>query len=141
LIAGSWTSGTFDQDKFGKALLLFRNAPIAGGASPSQIVFNRPTRDLIPAHRRSFAPEWQQVAAHLEKRTRRAKELQVQPGLPLTWQLPCFVAIFTILSGTVAKKIKKPRKFGVILEQKRGKMEKNMAISWLDSKRGRIAMF
>ena len=78
LIAGSWTSGTFDQDKFGKALLLFRNAPVAGGASPSQIVFNRPTRDLIPAHRRSFAPEWQQVAAHLEKRARRARELQVQ---------------------------------------------------------------
>ena len=45
---------------------------------------------------------------------------------------------FTILRGTVAKK---PRKFGVILEQKRGKMEKNMAISWLDSKRGRVAMF
>ena len=45
---------------------------------------------------------------------------------------------FTILRGTVAKKA---TKFGVILEQKRGKMEKNMAISWLDSKRGRVAMF
>jgi hypothetical protein len=35
LIAGSWTSVSFDRDKLGKALLLFRNAPIAGSASPS----------------------------------------------------------------------------------------------------------
>jgi transposase InsO family protein len=51
LIAGSWSSGSFDLDKFGKALLLFLNAPMLGGASPSQIVFIRPTRDLLPAHR------------------------------------------------------------------------------------------
>jgi transposase InsO family protein len=78
LIAGSWSSGSFDPDTFGKALLLFRNAPMSGGASPSQIVFSRPTRDLLPAHRRSFAPEWQQAAELLEKRAQRAKELQIQ---------------------------------------------------------------
>jgi hypothetical protein len=76
LIAGSWTSGSFDLDKFVKSLLLFRNAPIAGGASPSQVGFNRPTRDLIPAHRRSFAPEWQKAAKILEKRALRVKELR-----------------------------------------------------------------
>jgi transposase InsO family protein len=78
LIAGSWSSGSFDPDKFGKALLLFRNAPMSGGASPSQIVFSRPTRDLLPAHRRSFAPKWQQAAELLEKRAQHAKELQIQ---------------------------------------------------------------
>jgi hypothetical protein len=78
LIAGSWSSGSFDPDKFGKALLLFRNAPMSGGASPSQIVFNRPTRNLLPAHRRAFAPEWQKTAGLLEMRARRAKDLQVQ---------------------------------------------------------------
>lgn len=80
LIAGSWTFGSdkFDQDKFGNALLLFRNAPIAEGASSSQIVFNRPTRDVIPAHRRSFNPEWQTAAALLKKRARHMRELQVQ---------------------------------------------------------------
>jgi hypothetical protein len=51
---------------------------MSGGASPSQIVFNRPTRDLLPAHRRSFAPEWQQAAELLEKRAQHAKELQIQ---------------------------------------------------------------
>ncbi|KAK4024660.1 hypothetical protein OUZ56_010082 [Daphnia magna] len=78
LIAGSWTSGSFDLDKFGKGLILFRNAPIAGCASSSQVVFNRPTRDIIPAHRRSFAPEWQKAAGILEKRALRARELRTQ---------------------------------------------------------------
>jgi hypothetical protein len=78
LIACSWSSGSFDPDKFGKALLLFRNAPMSGGASPSQIVFSRPTRDILPAHRRSFAPEWQEAAELLEKRAQHAKELQIQ---------------------------------------------------------------
>lgn len=77
LIAGSWSSGSFDPDKFGKALLC-SNAPMSGGASPSQIVFGRPTRDLLPAHRRSFAPEWQQAAELLDKRAQHAKELQIQ---------------------------------------------------------------
>ena len=78
LIAGTWTSGTFDEDKFGKALLLFRNAPRSGGASPAQLVFKRPVRDCLPAHRRSFAPEWQKAADVLEKRSRRATELRAE---------------------------------------------------------------
>ena len=88
LIAGSWTSGSFDLDKFGKGLLLFRNALIAGGASPSQVVFNRPTRDLIAAHRRSFAPEWQKAAGILEKRALRAKELRALHHNRTTHPLP-----------------------------------------------------
>jgi hypothetical protein len=67
------TSGSFDLDKFGKGLLLFRNAPIAGGAPPFQVVLNRPTRDVIPAHRRSFAPEWQRAAGILENRALQAR--------------------------------------------------------------------
>ena len=42
------------------------------------MVFNRPVRDALIAHRRSFAPEWQQKADILEKRARRAKELQIE---------------------------------------------------------------
>ncbi|KAI9549792.1 hypothetical protein GHT06_006356 [Daphnia sinensis] len=40
--------------------------------------FNRPLRDALPAHRRSFAPEWQQKAYILEKRARRAKDIQIE---------------------------------------------------------------
>ncbi len=45
--------------------------------SPAQMVFNWPIRDALPAHRRSFAPEWQQKA-ELQKRARRAKELRIE---------------------------------------------------------------
>ena len=77
LIRGSWTAGAFNEAKFAKSILLFRNAPRSGGASPAQLVFNRPMRDCLPAHRRSFAPEWQKAADMLEKRARRTKDLQI----------------------------------------------------------------
>lgn len=78
LIIGSSSSGTFDPDKFAKALLLFRNAPRLGGASPSQLVFNRPVRDSLPVHHRAFAAEWQAAADVLEERAKRSKDLQVE---------------------------------------------------------------
>ncbi|KZR96056.1 Uncharacterized protein APZ42_009826, partial [Daphnia magna] len=59
-------------------LLLFRNTAVSGGRSPAQVVFNRPMRDCLPAHRRSFAAEWQKDADVLEKRARRAKELRTE---------------------------------------------------------------
>ena len=35
--------------------------------SPAQLVFGRPVRDTVPAHRRSFAPEWQLKDDQIEK--------------------------------------------------------------------------
>jgi hypothetical protein len=68
LVIGSRTGGQPDPDKLAKAILLFRNAPRYGGASHAQLVFNRPIRDSLSAHQRSFAPEWQRAADVLEKR-------------------------------------------------------------------------
>lgn len=73
LIRGSWTTGAFDDNKFGKSILLFRNSPRSGGDSPAQIVFGRPMRDCLPAHHRSFAVEWQKLSHFIEKRERRAE--------------------------------------------------------------------
>ena len=78
LINGCSTSGSFDADKFAKAILLFGNTPRLGGASPAQAIFNRPARDSHPAHRRAFAAEWQKVCDTLEKKSRRAKDLQIE---------------------------------------------------------------
>ena len=77
LIVGSSTSGSFNPDKFAKAILMFRNAPRLGGASPAQLVFSRPVRDTLPAHHRSFAAEWQQAATELEQRALDAKENRI----------------------------------------------------------------
>ena len=78
LINGCSTSGSFDPDKFAKAILLFRNTLRVGGASPAQAIFNRPVRDFLPAHRRAFAAEWQKASDILEKTSLRAKDLQME---------------------------------------------------------------
>lgn len=75
VIEGCWSKGAFDSDAFAKALLLFRNTPRSGGASPAQKVYGRPVKDSLPAHRRSFAPEWQKQDEILEERAQWAKEI------------------------------------------------------------------
>ena len=54
------------------------------------MVLNRPVRDALPAHRRSFAPEWQQKTDVLEKRARRAKDVQIEHYNNTAHQLPPF---------------------------------------------------
>jgi hypothetical protein len=59
-------------------------------ASPAQMVLNRPVRDALPAHRRSFAPEWQQKTDVLAKRARRAKDIQIEHYNKTAHQFPPF---------------------------------------------------
>lgn len=114
LIRGSYTSGAFDEAKFAKSILLFRNAPRSGGASPAQLVFNRPVRDCLPAHRRSFAPEWQKAADTLEKRARRSKELQIAHYNKRTRPLAAFVVgNYVLIQHPVSKQWATP---GIIVE-------------------------
>ncbi|EFX73975.1 hypothetical protein DAPPUDRAFT_109262 [Daphnia pulex] len=54
------------------------------------MVLNRPVRDALPTHSRSFAPEWQQKTDVLEKRARRAKEVQIEHYNKTAHQLPPF---------------------------------------------------
>jgi hypothetical protein len=77
LIRGSWTLERFNEEKFAKSILLFRNAPWSGGGSPAQLIFNHPVRDCLPAYHRSFSPEWQKAAGLLKKRAKRSKQLQI----------------------------------------------------------------
>ena len=68
LIRASWTGRTLDEDKLCKALLQYRNAPFRkDGASPAQKLFGHPVQDSLPAHQRSFSPEWQRKTAETEK--------------------------------------------------------------------------
>ena len=57
-----------DEERWTRGILQQRNTPGRGGRSPAQIIFGRPVRDLLPAHRRSFAPEWQLAADVAEQR-------------------------------------------------------------------------
>ncbi|EFX83596.1 hypothetical protein DAPPUDRAFT_100188 [Daphnia pulex] len=54
------------------------------------MVLNRPVRDALPAHRRSFAPEWQQKTDVLEKRARR-DHVVIQHPISKCWSTPAVV--------------------------------------------------
>jgi hypothetical protein len=75
LVCGSRTDGKLDPDKLAQALMLFRNAPrCGGGPSPAESLFNRPIRDGLPSHHRSFTNEWQREPEELERRMTASRE-------------------------------------------------------------------
>ena len=60
LIKAAWKRNSVDHDILARALLQYRNTPSRrDGKSPAQKLYGTPIQDSLPAHRRSFAPEWQ----------------------------------------------------------------------------------
>ena len=49
-------TGQLDDELWSRGVLQHRNTPGRNGRSPAQMVFGRPIRDTIAAHRRNFAP-------------------------------------------------------------------------------------
>ena len=71
LIQAAWTGRGLDEDKLARALLQYRNTPSRkDGLSPACKLFGHPIQDTIPAHRRSFAPEWQRSLRDAETKAR-----------------------------------------------------------------------
>ena len=67
IIRTSWNGRSLDEDKFCRALLQYRNTPSRrDGLSPAQKLYGHPTQDILPAHRRPFAQEWQRKAEEVE---------------------------------------------------------------------------
>ena len=68
ILAASWDHRHFNEDTLCRALLQYRNTPSRkDGVSPAQKLFGHPIQDTIPAHRRSFAPEWQKSTQEVEQ--------------------------------------------------------------------------
>ena len=68
IIKTSWGSRSLQADTMARALLQYRNTPSQkDGQSPAQKLFGRPMQDTLPAHRRSFAPEWQRSTIEAEQ--------------------------------------------------------------------------
>ena len=60
LISTSWNGRQIDHEHLCRALLQYRNTPSRKDSlSPAQKLYGHPVQDTLPAHRRSFAPEWQ----------------------------------------------------------------------------------
>ena len=75
LIAAAWKGRSLDQDKLHRSLMQYRNTPCPrDGRSPAQKLYGHPVQDTLPAHRRSFAQEWQKTPAEGEMRYRETLE-------------------------------------------------------------------
>ena len=63
LIRSAWTGRHLNDETLCQALLPYRNTlSRRDGLSPAQKLYGHPVQDTLPAHRRSFASEWQQCA-------------------------------------------------------------------------------
>lgn len=62
LIMTTTERGQLDEDEFARGMLELRNTPRAEGRSPAQVLCGHPMRSCVPAHHRSFAPQWQRAA-------------------------------------------------------------------------------
>jgi hypothetical protein len=78
------------------------------------MVFNRPVRDCLPAHRRAFAPQWQKSAAQMEKTAMRARSLRTAHFNKTAHPLPPLaIGVQVIIQNSVTKRWSTP---GVIVE-------------------------
>ncbi|XP_076028441.1 uncharacterized protein LOC143017536 [Oratosquilla oratoria] len=66
------------SDAFHRGLLEIRNTPNPDGRSPAQVLFGRPLRSCVPAHSRSFAPEWQAATAECEQKAAARMEATIK---------------------------------------------------------------
>ena len=68
LLAASWDHRYLNEEKLCGAVLQYQNTPSRkDGLSPAQKLFGHPIQDTLPAHRRSFAPEWQKSTEEVEQ--------------------------------------------------------------------------
>ena len=74
LISAAWTGRSVDWTKLSRALLQYCNTPTQkDGISPAEKLFGHSVQDTLPAHRRSFAPEWQKSTSEAESLARTTK--------------------------------------------------------------------
>ena len=91
LISAAWVRRGVDEAVLARALLQYRNTPSRrDGLSPAQKLFGRPVQDILPAHRRAFAPEWQRSADDAEEQARSNREYVEQHYNRHAWPLVDF---------------------------------------------------
>ena len=57
-----------NSEAFDRGLLEIRHTPRPDGRSPAQILYGKPLRSCVPAHAKSFAPEWQKSAEECDRK-------------------------------------------------------------------------
>ena len=79
LIYTAWNGRYLEEDTLCQALMQYRNTTYRkDGVSPAQKIYGHPVQDTLPAHRRSFAPEWQCEAEHVEQSAQASQKIAVK---------------------------------------------------------------
>ena len=69
LLLQAASTGQVDVARLDQGLLELRNSPNSTGRSPAQTLFGQNLRSRVPAHSKSFLPEWQEKAEAYDRRT------------------------------------------------------------------------
>ena len=68
ILTASWNYRQLNDNRLCRALLQYRNTPSRkDGLSPAQKLYGHPVQDTLPAHRRSFSPEWQRSSLEADQ--------------------------------------------------------------------------
>jgi len=79
ILRAVWNGRYLDGDKLCKALLQYRNTPsLRDGLSPAQKLFGHPLQDTIPAHPKSFDPQWQPNKEETAERTEKTQQTAIK---------------------------------------------------------------
>ena len=68
-----------NSEAFERGLLEIRNTPRPDGRSPAQILYGKPLRSCVPAHAKSFAPEWQKSAVECDRKAAVKTQAAIKP--------------------------------------------------------------
>ena len=91
LVSAAWHAQgkSVNWEKLSRCLLQYGNTPCRkDGLSPAQKSFGHPVQDSLPAHRRSFAPEWQKSLEEADKDAGDARHAAEQAYNQHTRELP-----------------------------------------------------
>ena len=89
LISAAWQGKSVNWETLSRSLLQYRNTPCRhDGLSPAQKLFGHPVQDSLPAHRRSFAQEWQKSSEEADRKAKATCENVEQIYNQHTRELP-----------------------------------------------------
>ena len=92
LLQHSWNGRALDDEQFCRPLLQYRSRK--DDLSPAQKLFGHPVQDILPAHRRSFLPQWQlppqEAIQWAEDTSKLSAAYYVQPPCLYLARHPCW---------------------------------------------------
>ena len=89
IIRAAWNGRSLDEEKLCRAFLQYRNTPCCKDSlSPAQELYGQPVQDMLPAHCRSFVPQWQRTTEEAEQQATNTRDAVQRQYNSSAWSLP-----------------------------------------------------